>query len=281
MPDWLTVPLGFEFFRRALGMALLSGCLCPLVGSWLVVQRLGFLANVISHSVLPGVVIAGALGWDLSIGAFLSGLASTLVLNGIESLQVIRPEAAMNAVLASFFALGVLLVPVLGSRLNLEAFLFGDLLSVTDADLWRTGAIALLLMGLMLGFYRPLLYYSFDPAGAQALGLPVGRIRLGMTGAITLTIIAGMQSVGVILVIALIACPALAAYLLVRELHEMLLAAALLGMVSAVGGLFLSYWANLPSGATISLVAFGVFLLALLFSPRKGLLRRSRPGRAG
>ncbi len=281
MPEWLTDPLGFDFFRRALGMALLTGLLCPVVGSWLVVQRLGFLANVISHSVLPGVVIAGALGWDLSIGAFLSGLASTLVLNGIEWLQVIRPEAAMNAVLASFFALGVLLVPVLHSRLNLEAFLFGDLLSVTPGDLWRTGAIALLLLGLITCFYRPLLYYSFDPAGAQALGLPVGRIRLAMTGAITLTIIAGMQSVGVILIIAMIACPALAAYLLVRELHEMLLVSALLGMLAAVGGLFLSYWANLPSGATISLVAFGVFLLALVFSPRKGVWRRSAARTAG
>jgi manganese/iron transport system permease protein len=243
-----------------------------LVGGFLIVQRLGFMANVISHAVLPGLVIAQALGWDISLGALASGLLSTGLLSWIENQSLIKPDAAMNAILASFFALGILLIPVLNSRLNLEAFLFGDILSVSEVDLWRTGLIlagVLLLTGVA---YQPLLFFSFDPLGAEARGLPVRLIRFAMTMVVSLTIIAGMQAVGVILIIALIACPALAAFLLVRELHWMLILGAGFGVLAAIAGLLISFWANLPAGATIALVSFGCFLLSLFLSPSRGLL---------
>jgi manganese/iron transport system permease protein len=263
-------PLSFDFLRRALIMGGFVGILCPLVGGFLIVQRLGFMANVISHAVLPGLVIAQALGWDISLGALLSGLLSTGLLSWIENQSLIKPDAAMNAILASFFALGILLIPVLNSRLNLEAFLFGDILSVSDADLWRTGLILAAVILLILLAYRPVLFFSFDPLGAEARGLPVRLIRWIMTMVVSLTIIAGMQAVGVILIIALIACPALAAYLWVRELHWMLILGAGLGVFSAIAGLLISFWANLPAGAMIALVAFNCFFLSLLYRQVSG-----------
>lgn len=276
MLDSLLHPLSFDFLRRALLMGVLTGILCPLVGGFLIVQRLGFMANVISHAVLPGLVIAQAVGWDISLGALASGLLSTGLLSWIENQSLIKPDAAMNAILASFFALGILLIPVLKSRLNLEVFLFGDILSVSGVDLWRTGLILATVLLLTLLAYRPLLFFSFDPLGAEARGLPVQMIRFVMTMVVSLTIIAGMQAVGVILIIALIACPALAAYLWVRELHWMLILGAGFGVFAAIAGLMISFWANLPAGATIALVAFGCFLLSLLFSPSRGLLTQQR-----
>lgn len=272
----LTAPLAYDFFRRALLMGLIAGVIGPVVGSYLIVQRLGFLANVISHAVLPGLVIAQALGIDISIGAFLSGLLSSGLLTWIQSQQTVKPDAAMNAILASFFALGMLLIPVLGNRINLEGFLFGDILSVGVSDLWRSGGIALGVLLAIAICYRPLLYYSFDPVGAAAIGLPVRGLELGLVTAISLTIIAGMQAVGVILIIALIACPALAAYLLVRELHWMMVVGGLIGVGSAWLGLYGSYYYNLPSGPAIALISFLAFLAAFLFSPSRGICWRSR-----
>ncbi|ABB57348.1 metal ABC transporter permease [Synechococcus elongatus] len=274
--DSLTAPLTYDFFRRALLMGLIAGVIGPVVGSYLIVQRLGFLANVISHAVLPGLVIAQAIGLDISIGAFLSGLLSSGLLTWIQSQAVVKPDAAMNAILASFFALGMLLIPILGSRLNLEGFLFGDILSVSPTDLWRSGSIA---VGVLLAIalcYRPLLYYSFDPVGAAAIGLPVRWLEFGLVTAMSLTIIAGMQAVGVILIIALISCPALAAYLLVRELHWMLVLSSVIGVASAWLGLYGSYYLNLPSGPAIALISFLAFLAAFLFSPSRGIWGRSR-----
>jgi manganese/iron transport system permease protein len=154
--------------------------------------------------------------------------------------------------------------------------LFGDILSVTGADVIRTLAIAIVVLFVVFVFYRELLFYTFDPLAAQAMGLPITWIQVGLNAAITLAILASMQAVGVVLVVALLIGPAITAYLLVKELYRMMLLGAALSVLASISGLYVSYYWNIPSGAAIVLVVCLLFLLALLFSPSQGILTRPK-----
>ena len=283
MINFLIEPLSFEFMRLALLAAILLGILCAVVGTYLIVQGMGLLGDVIAHAVLPGLAIAFFFGFDIFIGAFISGTLSTFVITWIQSQSRVKVDVAMALVFSGFLALGITLITVLKSKLDLHQFLFGDILGVTTTDVMRTGAIAILILLLVKLFYKELLFYTFDPLGAQAMGLPVTVIRFGLTAAITLTIIASMQAVGVVLIVSLLIAPGITAYLLVKELHQMMICGAIIGIISSVAGMYISYYLNVPSGAAIVLVVSGLFLLTLLFSPTQGILTRpetaNRPSR--
>ncbi len=260
--------------RQAIAIAVVMGILCAVVGSYLIVQQMGLLGDVIAHAVLPGLAIAFYLGIDIFFGAFISGTLSSLTISWIQSQSRIKVDAAMALVFSGFLAWGIMLITLLNSKLDLHSFLFGDILGVTTADVFRTVAIAVFVLLFVAAFYKELLFYTFNPLGAQAIGLPIGFIRFGLISAITLTIIASMQAVGVVLIVSLLVGPAITAYLLVKELHQMMGVGAILGIASSVIGMYISYYANVPSGAAIVLVVTGLFILALLLSPSQGILTR-------
>jgi manganese/iron transport system permease protein len=276
MLNWLLEPLTYEFMRHALAAGVLVGILCPIVGTYLVVQRMALLGDVIAHAVLPGLAIANFWGVEMLFGAFTFGMLSTFVITWIRTQSRVKVDAAMALTFASFFALGITLLTVLKSRLDLEELLFGDILSVSGADVWRAAGVALIVLVLVRLFYKELLFYTFDRTGAEAMGLPVILINLGLMAGITLTLIVGMKVVGVILVVSLMVGPAITAFLLVKELHQMMIVGAGLGMFASITGMYLSYYLDLPSGPTIALTVFSLFLLALLFSPTQGVLTRPR-----
>ncbi len=274
MLDFLLEPLNYEFMRHAIAIGVLVGILCPVVGSYLIVQRMALLGDVIAHCVLPGLSISFFLGIDILIGAFASGILGAFLIAWIRSQTRVKVDAAMALTFSTFFALGVTLITVLKNKLDLDSFLFGDILGVTPHDIQRTFIIAALILLAVKLFYKELLFYTFDKTGAQAIGLPINTLYFGFMAAITLTIIASMQAVGVILVISLLIGPALTAYLLVKELHQMMIVGAVIGAISSISGVYLSYYQNLPSGPAIVLVSSSLFLLALLFSPSQGILTR-------
>ncbi|WP_035994533.1 metal ABC transporter permease [Leptolyngbya sp. KIOST-1] len=272
--DWLLDPLSYEFMRQALLASLLVGVLCPIVGTYLIVQRMAMLGDVVAHGVLPGLAIASFFNLPVLLGAFACGLLSTGVIAWIRTQSRIKADTAMAITFSTFFSLGITLLTVLRSRVSLEQLLFGDILSISASDVWQIGAIAaLVLVGVGL-FYKELLFFTFDPLGAEALGLPVNRINLGLMAGITLAIIAGIKTVGVILVVALMVGPAATAYLLVKELHWMMGLGATLGVLFSVVGMYGSYYLDIPSGPAIGLTVFTGFLLALLFSPYQGIISR-------
>jgi manganese/iron transport system permease protein len=275
MLNLLLEPLGYEFMRNAIVVGVLVGILCPVVGSYLIVQRMALLGDVIAHCVLPGLSVSFFLGIDILIGAFGSGILGALLIAWIRSQTRVKVDAAMALTFSTFFALGVTLITVLKNKLDLDSFLFGDILGVTPYDIQRTFIIAALILLVVKLFYKELLFYTFDKTGAQAIGLPINTIYVGFMAAITLTIIASMQAVGVILVISLLVGPALTAYLLTKELHQMMIVGAILGAIASISGVYLSYYQNLPSGPAIVLVSSSLFLLALLFSPSQGILTHS------
>jgi manganese/iron transport system permease protein len=273
--DWLLAPLNYEFMRFAVVASILAGILCPIIGTYLIVQRMAMLGDVVAHGVLPGLAIASFLNLPLLAGAFAMGLFSTFVTAWIRSQSRIKVDTAMAITFSTFFSLGITLLSVFQTRLDLEQLLFGDILSVSLGDVWQIVIITGLLLVAVRLFYKELQFFTFDPLGAEALGLPVQFINFGLMAGITLTIIVGMKTVGVILVIALMVGPAATAYLLVKELHEMMLLGASLGALAGVVGMYASYYLDIPSGPAIGLTVFLGFLAALLFSPRQGILTKA------
>ncbi len=276
LTHWLLEPLQYGFMQRSLLIAVIVGLICALVGSYLMVQRLALLGDAISHSVLPGLAIAFLLDINIFVGAFLAGILSTVLITLIHTRSPIKEDAAMGIVFSAFFALGITLITVIQkeNKIALNHFLFGNILGVTGADVRDTSIIAIVILVVVLLTYKELLFYTFDPLGAQAAGLPVNALNFGLMVLIALTVVASLKTVGVILVLSLLITPSATAYLLVPRLHQVMLLGAAIGVVSSVSGMYLSYWYNLPSGPAIVLVASGCFILALLFSPRHGLLTR-------
>jgi manganese/iron transport system permease protein len=277
MLEIIVAPWNYEFMRHAIAIGILVGILCPVVGSYLIVQRMALFGDVIAHCVLPGLSLSFFLGIDILVGAFISGILGAGAISWIRSQARVKVDSAMALTFSSFFALGILLISMLKSNVDLDGFLFGDILGVTLTDIYRTSIVTVLILGAVWLFYKELLFYTFDKTGAMAMGLPVDLIHLGFMAAITLTIIASMKAVGVVLVIALLVGPALTAYLLVKELHQMMIVGAIIGSIASVSGVYISFWfKNIPSGPTIVLVSSGLFILALLFSSSQGIsIRRS------
>lgn len=262
----LADPLSFAFMQRALLVAVAVGILCAVVGSYLLVQSLALLGDAISHSLLPGLAIAYMLGLNLLVGAFVAGLLSALLIQWIRSASPLKPDAAMGIVFSAFFALGILLITLIQrrARIDLNHFLFGNLLGVNAVDVLTVVGITLLVLGLVALFFKELTFYSFDPLGAKAAGLPTERLGWGLMVLTSLTLVASMKAVGVLLVLAMLITPAATAYLVVPRLHQVMLLGSLFGVSASLLGMYASYYLNVASGPAIVLVVSAWFSLAFL-----------------
>lgn len=278
MLETLIEPLQYGFMQRSLLIAIIVGVICSVVGSYLLVRRLALLGDAISHSLLPGLAIAFILGINIYIGAFVAGVISAILIGWIHTRSPIKEDAAMGIVFSAFFALGITLITIVqkDNKIDLNHFLFGNILGVTIGEVRDTAIIAVFVLTAVALFYKELLFFCFDPLGAQATGLPVNRFSAGLMILVALTVVASMKAVGVILVLALLITPAAAAYLLVPRLHQVMLVGAGIGVFSSISGMYLSYYYNLPSGPAIVMVVSLLFSFALLFSPRYGILTFSK-----
>lgn len=275
--DLLIEPLQYSFMQRSLMVAVLIGILCSVMGSYLTVRRMSLLGDAISHSLLPGLAIAFILGANLYLGAFIAGLISAILIGWIHTRSPIKEDAAMGIVFSAFFACGITLITLVqkDNKIDLNHFLFGNILGVTSAEVRDTAIIAALVLLAVVLLYKELLFFCFDPSGAQATGMPTNWFNTGLMILVALTVVASMKAVGVILVLALLITPASAAYLLVPRFHQVMLVGAGIGVFSSVAGMYLSYYYNLPSGPAIVMVVSFLFFLALLLSPTHGVLTHS------
>jgi len=244
-------------------MALMVGSLCPAAGSLLITQRRILLANLMAHSVLPGLVVALALEVDPSIGGLISGLIGALVAERLNQRFRGREEGAMNTVLAGFTALGVLLVPLLKARIDLESILFGDILAAGGVDLVRTGVAALALVLLFTTRYQDLVFIGVDPEGALAAKRPVSQIRFIAIVITALVVISAITAVGIVLVIGLLCAPVLVHVERSTSLGNLILKSSGTGLLLCGGGMMLAVLLDLPPGPLI-----GVLCMVLLFLRR-------------
>ena len=221
MLEILLEPLQYGFMQRSIVVAITVGIICAVVGSYLMVQRLALLGDAISHSVLPGLAIAYLVGANIFLGAFIAGIISTVLINVISTRSNIKEDTAMGIVFSAFFALGITLITVVqkDNKIDLNHFLFGNILAVNSSEVRDTLIIAGIVLTVVCLLYKELLFYTFDKLGAQAVGLPVGLLDLGLMILIGLTIVASLKAVGVVLVLSLLITPAASAYLLVNRLH--------------------------------------------------------------
>lgn len=265
----LSEPLGYEFMVRAFLSALLVGTLCAVTGTYLVVRRLSLLGLVVSNSVVPGIAVAFLLYVNIFVGGFVSGVLATLSLGWLQSKTRIKEDAAMGVILSAFFGLGIILITKIQNerKVNLNDFLFGNILGITVYDLATSAAIGVVVLVAVWALYKEFLLLSFDPQWTEATGLPARGLHYTMMALTALTVVATMQAVGVALTIALMIIPAATAYLVTNRLTSMLQLSIGLGMASSLIGLYISYYQNLSSGPTITLVSSFFFILVVLFGP--------------
>ncbi|MBX3102446.1 MAG: metal ABC transporter permease [Bacteroidetes bacterium] len=276
---------GYE--QRALAGALLVGLSCGLLGPLLVLRNMALLGDALSHSVLPGIVVGFLIaGYSLPaffIGAVIAGVVSALLITWLQRNARARPDASIGTVFSFMFALGIIGISWLtrqqGVHLDLKDFLFGNVLGVGPEDLQLMALLTGATTACVTIFYRQWAFSTFLPLVAQSAGLRTGVLHYALLLLLALVVVSALQSVGVILVIALLVTPASTALLIARRLPHVLAWSAGLGMLSAALGLWLALLGNLPPGPMMTVVAFGFYLLAVLLAPGKGMLSRRR-GRA-
>jgi ABC-type Mn2+/Zn2+ transport system permease subunit len=273
--DYLLQPFNYAFMLRGLWASLIVGVVCPILGTYVVLRGMAFMGDALAHIILPGVVIAFLLEWPLAIGALVVGMLAALAINTISKRTEIKEDAAIGVVFAGAFALGVALISLQRTyAVDLAHILFGDLLSVSTSDLWLMASLGGLVLLTIFAFYKEFLVLSFDPVLATSLRLPVSFLQGLLMVLLVVVIVISIQAVGVALVLAMLVTPASGAYLLTRRLPIMMVISAGIGSLSAVLGLYLSYYVNITSGPAIVLVETSIFLLIFMLAPRRGLLWR-------
>ena len=276
MITWLLSPLRYAFMQRGLLAAVLVGVLCSVVGAYVVLRGLAFLGDALAHAILPGVAIAYLLGGSLTIGALVAAILVALLIGLFSRQGTVKEDTAIGILFTAALALGVALISSIRTyAVDLSHILFGNLLGVSPADLIITAAVGGLVLVTILSLYRQFLVVSFDQVLAATLRLPGELLRNLMLILLALTIVVSMQTVGVGLVAALLVTPAATAYLLTRRLPVMMALSAWIGAISSLVGLYISYYANIASGAAIVLVATAFFLLAYLFAPGRGVISQA------
>ena len=271
--DALLTPLSYAFIQRGLLAALMVGVLCSVIGCYVVLRSMAFLGDAMAHAVLPGVAVAYLLGRNLTLGALAAALVVALGVGLFSRKGMIKEDTAIGVLFAAALSLGVVLISRIRTyAVDLSHILFGNVLGVSSLDLWLTGIIGVVILILILVFYRQFLVISFDPVLAATLRMRVGLFNNMLLVLLALTIVISIQTVGVGLVAAMLVTPAATAYLLVRRLPSMMVLSGLFGGVSSLVGLFASYHLNVASGAAIVLTTTLIFLVVFLFAPRKGLV---------
>ncbi|MBM6615404.1 metal ABC transporter permease [Desemzia sp. RIT804] len=262
----------YQFLQNALITSLLVGFVAGIIGSFIILRGMSLMGDAISHAVLPGVAISYMFGFNYVIGASFFGILTAILIGYITEKSTLKNDTAIGIVFSSFFALGVILISFAQSATDLYHILFGNVLAVRDSDMILTAIVTVIALAFILLFFKELKLTSFDPVMAQAAGLPVKLFHYALMFLLTLVAVVSLQTVGTILVIAMLVTPAATAYLLTNNLKVMVWLSSFIGMLSAVIGLFFSYSYNLASGAVIVLTAAVFFIMAFLFSPQKGLL---------
>lgn len=264
--DFVTVPLGYAFMQRALVAAVLVGTVCAVLSCYLVLKGWSLMGDAISHAVLPGIVIAFMLGIPLAVGAFAAGLSCAVATGYLKDNSRIKEDTVMGIVFSGMFGFGLVLFTKVDTDQHLNHILFGNMLGVTARDIVETAVVGGGVLVAVLLKRRDLLLYCFDPQHARAIGLPVGALHYGLLILLSLTIVASLKAVGIILVVAMLIAPGAVAFLLTNRFERMLIIAVAVAITSSVVGTIVSFHIDGATGPCIVLIQMTVFLLALAYT---------------
>lgn len=277
MVDFLLDPMVYGFMQRGLVAAALVGVVCAVMGAFVVLRGLAFIGDAVSHAAFPGLVIAYLLGIPLYIGAAVAAVGTALAIGAVARRGALRFDTAVGVLFAGTFAFGILLFSTIkGYVSDLFSYLLGNVLGITFTDIIQVAVLGAMVLLIVAILRKELLYASFDPAGAAASGLPVRALDYLLLGLVGVTIVVSIQAVGIIMVVAMLVTPAATGQLLVDRFWDLVKVAIVVSLVAAVTGLYLSFYLNVASGASIVLVETLIFGVALLLSPKSGWIGRRR-----
>ncbi|WP_150251472.1 metal ABC transporter permease [Nocardiopsis deserti] len=277
--EWFTVPLGFDFVRRALLVSMVAGVACAVLSCWMTLVGWSLMGDAVSHAVLPGVVLSYLFGLPFAVGALVFGAGSVALIGVVNRTSRVKEDAVIGVVFTAMFALGLVLVSRVPSQTDLGHILFGNVLGVSDTDIWQVLVLAGVVLAVVWYKHRDLTLYAFDPVHAHAVGINPRLLETLLLGLLSVTVVVALQAVGIILVVAMVIVPGATAYLLTDRFERMLVISAAVAVVAAVAGVFLSFHLNVSTGGAIVLAQSAAFTLAYLFSPRQGVLLRRRRAR--
>jgi len=272
MIDALLVPLHYEYMVKAILVSGLIGGVCAFLSCFVTLKGWSLMGDALSHSVVPGVAVAYIVGLPFAAGAFATGLVAALGMGLIKTKTALREDAVIGVVFTSFFALGLLLISLFPSSVDLRTIIFGNILGIADPDIWQIVIISAVTLGVLGLKWRDLLLFCFDPNQARALGLNVRLLHFLLLTLLSATAVAALQTVGACLVVAMLVTPGATAYLLTDRFSTMLKLAASMGVGTSLIGAYVSYFFDGSTGGCIVTLQSLLFVLALVFAPKHGLL---------
>ena len=267
--EYLIEPFKYEFMIRSLITSIISGIMLPMLGSFTINRNMGFMADAMAHATMPIIAVGVFFGFSISALGAPAAIVVALFLGFIIKNTSIGEDTSIGIIFSSFFALGFVLISLLDVSINLEDLLFGQILAVSYFDMYSILTLFVVLLITFLLFYKQMLFYSFDPVGAELRGLNTSFLNYLFLIMLSLAIIGSLQTVGIILVLSMLIIPAASAKLLFNNFNYTTIIGVIFGIISSVGGLLLSYYFNLPSGPTMALVATGIFIICFLFQKLK------------
>jgi manganese transport system permease protein len=271
---WLLEPISHGFMLRALLVSALVGGVCGLLSCYMTLKGWALMGDAVSHAVMPGVVVAYALGLPFAVGAFVFGVGSVAVIGFVKQKSRVKEDTVIGLVFTGFFALGLVLISKIRSNIDLTHILFGNVLGISDSDITDTLVICAIVLAVLLVLRRDLMLFCFDPTHARSIGINTGLLHYLLLSVLSLAAVAGLQTVGIILVVAMLITPGATAYLLTDRFDRMTLLAVASSVFSSVGGVYVSYWTDSSTAGCIVLVQTFLFLLAFFFAPRHGIFRQ-------
>lgn len=266
----------YDFLQSALITAIMVGIMSGIIGSFIILRGMSLMGDAISHAVLPGVAVAYMLGINILLGASLFGVLAALLIGFVASRSKIKTDTSIGVVFSAFYALGFILISMAESSTNLHHILFGNILAVSDSDIMTTAVVLGIVILFVVIFYKELLVTSFDETYAKTYGLKVQVIHYALMLVLTLVTVSALQTVGIILVVAMLITPAATAFLWTDKLGTMLVLSAVMGVISSITGLYFSYTFNWASGPAIVIVAALLFALSFIFSPKQNFFKLQR-----
>nr|WP_310419557.1 metal ABC transporter permease [Chamaesiphon sp. OTE_8_metabat_110] len=278
--NWFVAPLQYEFMVKAIFVSALVGMVCAALSCYMTLKGWSLMGDAVSHAVLPGVAVAYMLNIPLAIGAFVFGVGSTIAIGFIKSQTRIKEDTVIGLVFTGFFALGLVLISKVRSSIDLTHILFGNVLGIADGDIIQTVIISAITLVTLAILRKDLMLFCFDSTHARSIGLNTTFLYYVLLSLLALTAVAALQTVGIILVVAMLVTPGATAYMLSDRFDMMMLIAMASGIFSGVMGTYISYHIDGSTGGCIVVLQTLLFLVAMIFAPKHGLLAKSRDAQA-
>ena len=272
----LLEPFAYEYMLKAIFLSSLVGGVCAFLSAYLMLKGWSLIGDALSHAVVPGVAIAYALGAPYALGAFFSGILAALSILWIKSVTKLREDAVIGFIFTTFFALGLFIISLNPTAINVQEIIFGNILGIADTDMYQVTVVMVITLLILLIFWKDLLLVFFDEIQAKAVGLSSKYYKLLFFSLLSACVVSALQTVGAILVIAMVITPGATAYQLTDKFRTLILIAGAIGVISGGFGVYLSYFLDGATGGIIVCLQTALFIIAFLFSPKYGKLKQPK-----